>query len=112
MNGITLQWLQSEPICEVMKYDGKPEEIKHMLPEAAVEWQMLLAAAILTLCLLLLLVWVAGVWRKRRGALRMPPTEADDFITQELPVAAVQASLQALRTLEEIVYCESEEIIS
>ncbi len=103
MNEITLQWLPSELMSDTMKYGGKPGGIEHMLPVAEVEWWLILSVAILMFCFILLLAWVIRICQKRRAD--------EDSITEELPVAAVQASLQALHTLDEIVYCESKEII-
>lgn len=82
-----------------------------MLPESAAKWWMISAVTILVFCLFFLLVGMIRMRRKRKGALKMPSSMADSSITQELPVAAVQASLRSLRTLEEIVFCESREII-
>lgn len=96
MNGTILQWLQSEPTSDVWNQDA-----------------ILLSAAILLSCLLLLLViCILGRRRKRRAALAKQSRMADGSKTQELPVAAVQESIQGLNTLTDIVYCESEEIIS
>lgn len=93
MNGIILQWLQSEPMGEAWS--------------RAVT---LLPAAIL-LCGLLLAACIWGKRRKCRGASARQPYTDDGSITQELPVAAVAASAQDLNTLTDILYCESEEII-
>lgn len=81
-----------------------------VLSETAILALMILAAVLLAICLVLLLVCLFKRQRRHRTALTFPGD-----ITQELPVAEVQAALQTalepMRILTDIVYCESEEII-
>lgn len=78
--------------------------------EMAILALMILAAVLLAICLVLLLVCLFKRRRRHRTALTFPGD-----ITQELPVAEVQAALQTalepMKILIDIVYCESEEII-
>lgn len=99
MNGIILQWLQSEPISDVRSLDAAWQSNAILLSVA-----ILLSGLFLLLCMLLRR-------RRRRAVPAKQPCMADGSITQELPVEAVQANLQTLHVLMDIVYCESEETI-
>ena len=103
MNGITLQWLRSEPMSDVMGRD------RFSTAEAALVWLLLSAAVLLVLCLILLIVRIVRK-RKRYGA--EPLVMGEDSVTRELPVAEIQAAVQTLHILADILYCESREIIS
>lgn len=74
-------------------------------------WVMAVLAVTLALCLVWLLIRVIKKRRMRRNTLKAQDSMADCAVTQELPVAAVLATGRFLNTLEDIVYCESEEII-
>lgn len=108
MNGIILQWLRSEPMCEAAKQQGNGWRL--CLPKSALIGLVLVAVILLGLCLILLLLALAK-WRRRRRTVLSRSGEAGDSITQELPVEAVRAAAADLRILTEIVYCESEEVI-
>lgn len=100
MSGITLQWLQSGPMIDFLQYSAEIGEIPH-IATGTVLWRLEIPAAIAALGLILLSV----------RAVRRRQKRGESAVTEELPVAEVQASLGGLRTLEEIVCCESKEII-
>lgn len=85
MNGIILQWLQSEPTCK----------------------DILLSAALLEVCLIVWLIQRITVRRRKTSAEQ--PDETEAFTPREL--SADEASPDGLRVLAEIVYCESREVI-
>lgn len=91
MNEIISRWLQSG-----------------LLPEAAV------LTAVGLLSLLLTFFWIRKNSRKRKNesSESMPENLAGDSVTEELPVAEVRAAVSSLRILEDIVFCESDVIIS
>lgn len=109
MSGITLQWLQSEPMSDVMKYDIKSWWLEISMSQT-VRWGAVVLAVISVLCLVMLLICVRKK-RKCRTVLEEQPNTADCSITQELPVTAIQTDRRSLNILTDIVYCESEEII-
>ncbi len=98
MKGITLLLLRSEPMGEAAGPEGMP--------------RLVLSASLLAFLMLLSLICVMRGRIKRR---QVPPVMEDDAaggsVTQELPVAEIQAASQRLYLLEDIVYCESREII-
>ena len=122
MSGITLQWLRSELMIDGTRREGilraadAAPSLEDLMTDAAISETvilavMILAAILLVICLVLLLVRLLGSRRKHKAApAGQVPMDAGS-ITQELPVAAVQAALCPLKILTDIVYCESEEII-
>ncbi|MBD5528058.1 MAG: hypothetical protein HDR02_06545 [Lachnospiraceae bacterium] len=94
-----------------MKYGGKLWAQGIAMSQVTQVWAMAVLAAILALCLVWLLIGVIRKRHKHRGVLKEQSSMADCAITQELPIAAVLATGHFLNTVEDIVYCESEEII-
>lgn len=120
MSGITLQWLLSGLMSDGMKREGNFREAdaaasgKDIMTDGAMSETvllgvMILAAVLLAICLVLLLIRLLGRRQRHRTA-RVSSLNAGS-ITQELPVAEVQAALRPVKVLKDIVYCESEEII-
>ena len=111
MSRITLQWLQSEPMSDIMKYGGELWAQGIAKSQTTLVWVIAALTVTLAFCLVWLLISVIRKKRKHRDTLRVQSPMADFVTTQELPVAAVLATGQFLHTLEDIFYCESKEII-
>lgn len=86
---------------------------KDIMADAVLPALMIMAAILLAICMVLLMVCLLKRRRRHTAALTLPGDIGS--ITQELPVAEVQAALRTasrpVKILTDIVYCESEEII-
>lgn len=117
MNGITLQWLQSEPMSEIVQYSAKFWRTAGAAPNGALGRGIaaLIGIAALAVLLAVCLVWLLAHAMGKRRKCKMQKVRSlmtGCPITRELSGEMPPVGEGGLYVLTDIVYCGSEEIIS